>query len=113
MAHKIYVNRNEIEWMNRLVKEGKSIKEIAETTHRSQTSVKKFTKEARAKRRSQEQLPLLVDDNTELKIGDVDENGMIELKMGNFVLYLSTYDVIALVKRLVAKLEEELMKEHE
>lgn len=110
MAHKIYVNENEIRWMNKLADKGMSIKEIAKETHRSETTVKKFTKETRAKKRQQsiKQMSLDLDDPTILTVGDVDDNGMIELKMGRSVMYLTVDDVATLVTAIARKFNEKV-----
>ena len=105
MAHKIYVNENEIKWMNKLVKEGKSIKEIAKETHRSATSVKKFTKETRDKLKNK-QMELELEEPNFFNIGEVDDNGMIEIKVGRTITYVSVEDVVTMVRRIVENINK-------
>lgn len=105
MAKKILVNENEIRWMNKLAKEGKSIKEIAEETHRSKRSVERYTKETRDKMKSK-QMELDLVEQDFFNIGEIDENGMIEVKVGRFVTYFAKEDIVTLVKRLVEKIDK-------
>lgn len=105
MAHKIYVNENEIKWMNKLVKEGKSIKEIAKETHRSATSVKKFTKETRDKLKNK-QMELELEEPTFFNIGEVDDNGMIEIKIGRSITYITKEEVVTMVQRLIERINK-------
>ena len=105
MAKKILVNENEIRWMNKLAKEGKSVKEIAEETHRSKRSVERYTKETRDKMKSK-QMELELEEPTFFNIGEVDDNGMIEIKVGRTITYVSVEDVVTMVRRIVEKINK-------
>ena len=81
------------------------IAEIAEETHRSKRSVERYTKETRDKMKSK-QMELDLEEKDFFNIGEIDENGMIEVKVGRFVTYFAKEDIPTLVKRLVEKIDK-------
>lgn len=107
MPKDIRVNENEINKMQRLINEGKSIKEVCELTHRSESSVRKYT--VMKKKEAQEQIRVL-DAFNGVEISQFDEDGIIKLKQGNDVVYADTENVmnmfINLVKWIEAKVKE-------
>ena len=105
MAKKILVNENEIRWMNKLAKEGKSVAEIAEETHRSKRSVERYTKETRDKMKSK-QMELELEEPNFFNIGEVDDNGMIEIKIGRSITYITKEEVVTMVQRLIERINK-------